>query len=180
MATGKSKQNRRKGVSRAVRGERGPWFAWLRRPDVGWCLLFIAAFAIVGSAIALSARSRPGHYLGQLIEQPVLARLGFEAIDLKATERERSFNRREVPPVFRHNDKLRRDLQQELDGLLKLHEVAFDEISPEYVTAVGLTPAAHKLLGRYALGVGDATANARRLARPRTRRACAVSSPTSS
>lgn len=155
MATGKSKQNRRKGVSRAVRGERGPWFAWLRRRDVGWCLLFVAAFAIVGSAIALSARSRPGHYLGQLVDHPVLARQGFEAIDLKATERERAFNRREVPPVFRHSEKLHRDLEQELNGLLKLHEVDFEEISPDYVVSVGLTPEAHAQLGRFALGVGD-------------------------
>jgi len=158
MATGKSKQNRRKGVRRAVRGERGPWFAWLRQRDVGWCLLFVAAFAIVGSAIALSARGRPGHYLGQMVDQPVLARQGFEAIDLKATERERAFNRREVPPVFRHSDKLRRDLKQELTSLLKLHEVDFEEISPDYVTSVDLTPEAHAQLRRYALGVGDSPA----------------------
>ncbi len=155
MATGKSKQNRRKGVRRAVRGERGPWLAWLRRRDVEWCLLFVVAFAIVGSAIALSARSRPGHYLGQMLDRPVLARQAFEAIDLNATDRERDFNRREVPPVFRHNEKLRRDLQQELTGLLKLHEVDFEEISPDYVTSVGLTPEAHGQLARYALGVGD-------------------------
>ena len=118
MATGKSKQNRRKGVRRAFRGERGPWFAWLRRRDMGWCLLFIAAFAVVGSAIAFSARSRPGHYLGQLIDEPVIARQDFEATDLNATERERDYNRRQVTPVYRHSEKLRRDLQKHLNELL--------------------------------------------------------------
>lgn len=155
MATGKSKQNRRKGVRRAFRGERGPWFAWLRRRDMGWCLLFIAAFAVVGSAIAFSARSRPGHYLGQLIDEPVIARQDFEATDLNATERERDYNRRQVTPVYRHSEKLRRDLQKHLNELLNLHEVDYEEISPDYVASINLTPVAHAKLRRYALGVGD-------------------------
>ena len=155
MPTGKSRQNRRRGVSRNVRGERAPLFAWLRRPDVGWCVLYVVTFAVVGSAVALSARGRPGHYLGQFVERPVLARQAFEAVDQSATERERAFARRDVPPVYRHNENLRGELDRELRGLLQLHELAFDQISPDYVAAVGLTPEGHALLGRYALGVGD-------------------------
>ncbi|MEE9405278.1 MAG: HDIG domain-containing metalloprotein [Algisphaera sp.] len=155
MATGSSKKNRRRDVRRAIRSDDRPWLAWFRQRDVAWCLLFITAFAIVGSAIALSVRGRPGHYLGQLMNQPVIARLGFEAIDLKATERERIFNRREVPPVFRHNAKRYNELEQELLELLQLHETKFGELSPDYVESIALTPVAHTVLGHYALGVGE-------------------------
>ena len=150
MATGKSQSARRRDVRRAVPRPEPRWQDFLRRRDFAWATLFVLLFAVIGSAIAVSARSRTPHYLAQVIDTPIVSRVQFEAIDTETTERDREFARRNVPPVFTHNQDLYDSLRNQVLSLLNLTREAYESIPQDYRQNLQLTEAGYELLARYA------------------------------
>ncbi|MEM7625895.1 MAG: HDIG domain-containing metalloprotein [Planctomycetota bacterium] len=152
MATSKSQSAsaRRRDVRRAVPRPTPGWLEAFRQRDVMWAAVFVLMLAVVASAVAVSTRSAPRYYLTQIIDRPVVARVEFKAIDTETTERDREFARRNVPPVFTHNDNLRDTLREQILGLLSLPDTPYDELPSDYRANINLTEKGYAQLQRYA------------------------------
>ncbi|MEO1236230.1 MAG: HDIG domain-containing metalloprotein [Planctomycetota bacterium] len=159
MPPGKSQNARRRDVRRAVPRPAPRWLAALRRRDVGWAALYALAFAVIASAVVVSVRDRPAYYVTQVTDRPVVARIEFQANDIEATEREREFAQRNVPAVFVHNQDLFQKVLEETLNLLNLGGELYEEIPPDYLASLRLTPAGHALLQRYAEGADGESTN---------------------
>jgi putative nucleotidyltransferase with HDIG domain len=149
MAHGKSSSNRRRDVRRAVPRPAPRWLDLFRRRDFGWAVLFVLLFTVVGSAIAVSSRSRSANYLGQVIDKPIVSRVQFEAIDTDTTERDREFARRNVPPVFTHNQDLYDTLRTQVLTLLNLPRDPYEAIPQDYRESLELSRAGYDRLAQY-------------------------------
>lgn len=152
MPTGKSSNARRRDVRRAVPRPTPRWLEVVRQRDVAWAALYVACLAVIGSAIAVSAHNRPAYYLTQIVDEPVVARISFEAIDTEATDRNRDFAQRNVPPVFTHNQDLYDSLNNQVLGLLSIPDTPYETLTPDYTENNRLTPAGYELLKKYATG----------------------------
>lgn len=152
MPHGKSSNARRRDVRRAVPRPTPRWLEVVRQRDVAWAALFVACLAIIGSAIAVSAHNRPAYYLTQILDRPAIARVSFEAIDTEATDRNRDFAQRNVPPVFTHNQDLYDSIKEQVLGLLSIPETPYEELTPDYAESTRLTPDGYALLSKYATG----------------------------
>ncbi|MEM8738972.1 MAG: HDIG domain-containing metalloprotein, partial [Planctomycetota bacterium] len=152
MAAPKSQTARRRDVRRAVPRPTPSWLRTLRQRDVAWAALYVVFFAVVASAVAVSVRDRPSYYVTQTIEQPIVARVQFKAIDTEATERNRDFNQRDVPDVFHHNQDLFQKTLEETLNLLNLGTQAYETLPPDYLASLRLTPEGHALLRQFAEG----------------------------
>ncbi len=159
MANGKSHSARRRDVRRAVPRPSPRWLEVLRQRDVLWASSFVLLLALGGSIIAVSSRSQPPYHLGQVLDRPVLSRVEFEAIDTEATQREREFASRGVPPVFRHNQELFENIRQRVLNLPSLADEPYESINPDYLEAIRLTPAGYALLTEFKGGSDPAGPN---------------------
>ncbi|MEO0514780.1 MAG: HDIG domain-containing metalloprotein [Planctomycetota bacterium] len=152
MPNGKSNTARRRDVRRAVPRPTPRWLEVIRQRDVAWAALYVACLAVIGSAIAVSAHNRPTHYLTQIVDAPLTARVSFEAIDTEATDRNRDFAQRNVPPVFTHNQDLYDSIKEQVLGLLSIPDTPYENLTPDYADSNRLTPAGYELLKKYATG----------------------------
>ncbi|MBB6430858.1 HD family phosphohydrolase [Algisphaera agarilytica] len=152
MPHGKSSNARRRDVRRAVPRPTPRWLEIVRQREVAWAALYVLCLSLIGAAIAVTAHNRPAYYLNQLVSEPVVARVSFEAIDTEATDRNRDYAQRDVPPVFIHNKDLYTNIQEQVLGLLSIPETPYEELTPDYAESTRLTPSGYELLSRYANG----------------------------
>lgn len=88
----------------------------MRKPEIGWSVLYAMVFAVVATVIAspLIDRAHPLQ-LGQAIEKPIVSRVAFSVVDEEATRLDRRYAADQVPPHFEANrslyDRLSLDLQ---------------------------------------------------------------------
>lgn len=153
MPAGKSQTARRRDVRRAVPRPTPRWLQTLRQREVGWAAMFVLMLALIGSAIAVTSRNRPASYLTQVIDRPIVARVQFEAIDTEATDRNRDFAQRNVPPIFTHNQDLYESVQEQVLSLLSLPETIYQDLPSAYAASIRLTPEGYALLKKYAQGI---------------------------
>ncbi|MEM1107455.1 MAG: HDIG domain-containing metalloprotein [Planctomycetota bacterium] len=165
MPSGKSSNTRRRDVRRAVPRPTPRWVEAARQREFVWASLYVLCLAVVGAAIAVSAHDRQGYYLTQIIDRPIFARVSFAAIDTEATDRNRDFAQRDVPPVFTHNPDLYSNLNNQVVGLLSIPDTPYEELTADYVESTRLTPDGYELLKRYATGDDPDGLNAERWAK---------------
>ncbi len=122
----------------------------MRNGEFRWAVLYVFVFALVGSALAVSSRSRSPYYPTQVIDKPVVSRVQFEAIDQATTERDRDFERYKVPSVFVHNQNLYDTLRSDVLNLLALADRPYDQLPEDFREDQRLGPAGHALLKTYA------------------------------
>jgi putative nucleotidyltransferase with HDIG domain len=118
---GKSSSNtsaRRREVRRAVPKPIPTWGQLLRRREAVWAIAFIAGLTIFGGLIALNARSRMPHYVGQVISQPIVARVSFKAVDEVQTLKNREKARDSEPALYRPNPEFFRRVRDRLDEII--------------------------------------------------------------
>lgn len=118
MAQSKTSTARRREVRRNLSKTRPGWRDVLRKPDVGWAILYAMVFAVIATVIAspLIDRARPLQ-LGQAIEEPIVSRIAFSVIDEEATRLDRRYAADQVPPHFEANRSLYDRLALDLEAL---------------------------------------------------------------
>jgi len=117
MAQGKTSTARRREVRRNLKARRG-WRDVIRRPEIGWAVLYAMVFAVIATVIAspLIDRARPLQ-LGQAIEEPIVSRVAFSVVDEEATRLDRRYAADQVPPHFEANRPLYDRLALDLESL---------------------------------------------------------------
>ena len=76
-----------------INGNEDRWRSFFKKP-VLWALLWAYLFTLVASLIALSGQNRTRYKVGQVVEETIVARVAFEAVDEEKTARERDQERR--------------------------------------------------------------------------------------
>lgn len=133
MAQGKTATARRREVRRNLPKSKPGWRQLMRRPDVGWAVLFAAIFAVIATVIAspLIDTDRPLHP-GQAIESPIVSRVPFSVVNAEATKDEQRYAADRVLPHFEPDRRLLDRLGQELRTLpVQLSRYASFEDVPE-------------------------------------------------
>lgn len=125
------------------------WVAWFRHRHVVTAGAYALLFMVVGGLLAHTARSRPAHHAGDLVESARVARVGFPAVNEALTEREREAARAAVRPVYRHNARHLDELRETLGNLLGLADLPYAEVNPGLIEQMVLSPEAHAVLRRY-------------------------------
>ncbi|MEM1446547.1 MAG: HDIG domain-containing metalloprotein [Planctomycetota bacterium] len=149
MLTQRPSNARRREVRRN-RPDRVPaWWLKLRRREVGWAILFVAMLTTLGGIIALSSRLQPEYRIGQPVDEHVVARAAFTAVNEELTRREKEKSRAAVLDVYSADQRYFEELRERLTSLLSLAERNFDELTPEVLDGTPLTRAGHELLGHY-------------------------------
>ncbi len=142
---------------RRNRPDRTPaWWLKLRRREVGWAILFITMLTTIGGVVALSSRLQPPHRIGQPVDEPVVARVAFTAVNEELTRREKEKDRAAVLDVYSADQRYFEELRERLTSLLSLAERGYDELTAEVLDGTPLSRAGHELLGHYQEG-RDAT-----------------------
>ncbi|MEM8494988.1 MAG: hypothetical protein AAF663_06330, partial [Planctomycetota bacterium] len=135
---------------RRNRPDRVPaWWLKLRRREVGWAILFVVILTTLGGVIALSSRFQPDHRIGQPVNEHVVARAAFTAVNEELTRREKEKSRAAVLDVFSADQRYFEELRERLTSLLSLAERNYDELTPEVLDGTPLTRVGHELLGSY-------------------------------
>jgi hypothetical protein len=118
MAQSKTSTARRREVRRNLPKVRRGWRELLRKPEIGWSILYAMVFAVVATVIAspLIDRARPLQ-LGQAIEEPIVSRVAFSVIDEEATRVDRRVAADQVLPHFEPDRSFYDRLTQELASL---------------------------------------------------------------
>lgn len=133
--------------------DQGPaWLRLLRRRDVGWAAFFVLLLTLVGGVIAISARGGPRYHLNEVVDEPVVSRVAFDAEDVDGTAQARERARANVEAVYHHNVRYLESLRETLAGLLSLADRSYDEISQELRNDLLLSPEAHAVLSQYNAG----------------------------
>ncbi len=120
MAFSKNKTVRRREMRRSLlNGDVPAWRAWLTRP-VMWAILWAYAFTIIASLIALSGQSRTKFKVAQVVEQTIVARVPFDAIDQEGTTLQKAEARDREPAVYNLNTAYIERLRESLFSLGRL------------------------------------------------------------
>ena len=116
----KTVQSRRREVRRGLtRTAEAPVAAWLR-PQVLWSVAFVLIATTVAGLMAITYMERVDYRAGQVLDEPVVARVAFEAIDRERTERAARRARNAEPNVYRPNAAYLERLAEDLDLLRAL------------------------------------------------------------
>ncbi|MEX0653202.1 MAG: HDIG domain-containing metalloprotein [Phycisphaeraceae bacterium] len=155
MANGKSHTARRREVRRNLPRHDAKWMRPLRRREAIWGGVFVAIFVLVASLVAVPDAARFRYKPGQTVTEPIVSRVQFEAIDLEATETQRTQAMNREPRVYVPNDAYLETLRDQFAGLMALadHD-SIDQVSSETREQIQLTPAGLEVLRQFA----DATA----------------------
>lgn len=131
MANGKS-TNRRREVRRTAPRPGPAWVAFLRRRDVVWAMLYIAALTVCGGTIVVYLGQQPRRYVEQVVTEPIIARAPFEHKDEEATLRAKDRAREAEPAVYRLNQAYFSDLDKTLSNLIALADYErLSDVPPE-------------------------------------------------
>jgi putative nucleotidyltransferase with HDIG domain len=152
MANGKNTSRRRE-VRRAVPRPGPAWLSTLRQPDALWAALFVLTFTVVGGAVIVYMGQQPRHFIGEVLAEPVVARVAFEHRDVQATEQARIRAREEHPAVYVANQAYITQLERQLSSLIALADYErLDQVPEDYREQVGLTQGALNELRGYFQG----------------------------
>ncbi|MGB2986027.1 MAG: HDIG domain-containing metalloprotein [Phycisphaerae bacterium] len=119
MATRTTKRKIRRQQVREQRAKAsGSWRARLRRRVVSWPVAASALFIIAAAAIALLGEATLGYSIGQRVDQPIYARVGFQVPDEEQTTADKEAARASTPSYYTRNapgltfDRIRADLMR--------------------------------------------------------------------
>jgi len=151
MANGKSSTARRREVRKAVPKPGPTWRQAVRRREVGFALLFLAAFVVIAGFLAVSHRNRLPYQLNQLVTRPVVARVAFDAVDRQRTLTRKEAASENTPAIYVANDLLREKLRDRFSSLIRLADLeSIDEIPEEERKKQKLTAEGFAALKAYA------------------------------
>ena len=150
MANGKTHNARRREVRRNVPRPGQTWLQQLRRREVAWATLFIAAIGLIGSFIALSLGNRIRHYPNQLVTDAIIARVDFNYIDQQLTKEKKNEARNRAPSVYVCNQPYYDELNDRLHNLLALGSLdSINQVPQDNISAKHLTKRALKRLREF-------------------------------
>ncbi|MBX2852644.1 MAG: HDIG domain-containing protein [Phycisphaeraceae bacterium] len=141
MAQSKTTTARRREVRRNLPKARGAWREVLRKPEIGWSVLYAMVFAVVATVIAspLIDRARPLQ-LGQAVEEAIVSRVAFSVVDEDKTRMDRRVAADKIPPYFKASgslyDRLSLDLET-LPSTLAGYEV-LEDVPKTMLVALGM------------------------------------------
>ncbi len=99
----RTKTARRREMRRTLTNAEEPWWReWFSKP-VLWAVLWVYLFTLVASLIAISGQSRNRYKVGQTVEETIVARVPFEAINEDGTLAAKSLSRSREPAVYNLN-----------------------------------------------------------------------------
>ena len=158
MAVFRSRTSRRRELRRHIEGGQPRWPNWVSRRELAFVVLFVAVLTTVGSVVAWGGRQRLDYRKGQVVVEPVIARVEFESIDKQATTARRLAAREAQAAVYKPNRVFFDAIRSKLDSLIGLagdsSVESFKQISQEQKDALHLTPGAFNMLRRYVTDEG--------------------------
>lgn len=141
MAQSKTSTARRREVRRNIPKARRGWRDLMRKPEIGWSVMYAMVFAVIATVIAspLIDRARPLQ-LGQAVEKPIVSRVAFSVVDEEATRLDRRYAADQVAPHFNANrplyDRLTLDLAS-LPTTLSGYE-SLEDVPKTLLVALGM------------------------------------------
>jgi hypothetical protein len=155
MAVQRSKNvKRREEVRRNIQRGGPAWLDAFRSREMGWATMFISVLTLLATLIAQSARSTLRYHVGEVIDEPVLSRVEFKAVDANETIVRKELAKQSEPAVYRFKPVLLEQLRDKLGGLLSLADQQFAEIAESVRDEYALTLRAHQKLVQYKIGNG--------------------------
>ena len=124
MVFSRNKTIRRREMRRSLsESDTAWWRSWLTKP-VLWAIFWVYLFTIVASLIALSGQNRTKYKVGVNVEETIVARVPFEAIDEEETAKQKVQARDREPAVYNSNTAY---IERLRESLLSLGRLAADE-----------------------------------------------------
>jgi len=120
----------------------------LRQHKVLWASVFASLFALVGGSLAIYALGQPRVVLNETVDDPIVARVQFAAVDFEATANARNRAKDSEPAVYSANTDYLSDLNRRLYNLVQLAGTAesADEVAVALPDGSALTPDAFATL----------------------------------
>ncbi|MEM1208834.1 MAG: HDIG domain-containing metalloprotein [Planctomycetota bacterium] len=114
MAQSKPTSARRREIRRHMPRQTAAVSSTLRQHKVLWASLFATLFALIGGAVSIYSQSQPRVVLDQRVDQPIVARVEFAAVDQAATLDARQRQAARAPEIFTANAEYLRELNAKL------------------------------------------------------------------
>ncbi len=124
MANGKPNTARRREVRKSVQRPAPPWFSVVHRREAGHAVLFTLLLVGLCAVINLPHRQALPYQANQIVTRPVVARVGFEAVDQERTQNQRAAARANAPSVYTANHALYQKLEDRFVSLIRLADMA--------------------------------------------------------
>ncbi|MCC5830176.1 MAG: HDIG domain-containing protein [Phycisphaeraceae bacterium] len=139
--------SRRRDIRRGLPAQSPQWIRVLLSPRILWSCLFVGMFAAIASWAAIEMREYSSWQLGDTLQEPAVARVGFRAVDEQRTLALAEQRRREEPSVYVHNAALVQTLTELADELHRLcvgpEAKPFDGLAPEVTQRLRLRSAGY-------------------------------------
>ncbi len=153
MANGKSSTARRREVRKSVPRPGPKWLKALQHREVGWAALYIAMLVAIAGPVAVWLGGPTHHHLGQVLTEPIVARVPFQRENTERTRELREAAKRNLPALYRADTTYRDLLASRLDELLELTKYdTLDQVPAEYKEQAEITELALRELRRYVQG----------------------------
>ena len=153
MAIFKARTLRRREVRRHIEGDEHRRPYWLSRREAALAVLCMLVLTAVGSVVAWCGSQRMDYRKGQLVVEPVIARVDFESIDKQATTARRLAASGAQPAVYKPNLVYLDSIRSKLDSMIGLAGdssiESFNQISKEQKQSLHLTASSFSMLRRY-------------------------------
>ena len=117
MAKAKSQISRRRELRPDLLPPGRNWLGWLTQRRNLWALAFIVLLAIMSAVLAEIGRTKPAYQVDQVVTNPIVARIEFEAIDHEKTLENRKRARDLQPAYYVPNDEYFQQIRDKLDSL---------------------------------------------------------------
>ncbi|MFA9477039.1 HD family phosphohydrolase [Phycisphaerales bacterium AB-hyl4] len=151
MANGKSHTARRREVRRNLPRTDPKWMRPIQRREAIWTTLYLVLFVLVTSLVAIPDNVRFRYEAGQVVDQPIVSRVQFDAIDLQATEERRTEAMNREPRVFVPNQAYLESVRERFAGLMALADQdSLEQIASETREQLQLTRRGLDELRRFA------------------------------
>lgn len=141
LAGKSSSTHRRKEIRRRLPRTGAELWTRVRQPEVVYGAIACLVFVAVLTAVANWAEGARRHWVGELIDAPVVNLLDYETQDALATERARVEARRASPLIFKPEIAYLDRLEAAIDGLPRAvaDRTSIEEVNPDLVARFGLT-----------------------------------------
>lgn len=151
MGKSKPTTTRRKEVRKSMAREKLSLRQFFKRSDVLTGILLISLFVIIVGLIAVSQRYQPAYQPGQLVDQPIVSRVDFEAQDPEKTKLKREEARSRQPNIYFPNTTFIENTQKQIQSLpAAVAGVAdINEVSKDIQKQFGITEQALTILKNY-------------------------------
>ncbi|WP_432800354.1 HD family phosphohydrolase [Poriferisphaera sp. WC338] len=123
MANGKSTSARRREVRKNLGKDASSFsrgIAFAKRREFVWTTIFIAAMALFGGWITIHSTESPTYEVGQLITEPIVARISFDAVKEAETQQRRESARERTPAIYVANEEYYDELERQIESLVSL------------------------------------------------------------